>query len=69
MSITGSQSYRAIDDAIIKLSTLSFDNDSAMKESKMFLLKVQGGRLKTELKDARLHCTEIEAIYNRKVKK
>ena len=55
--------YKAIDKGLDKLEGLSLDNNVAMKESRRILLDILAGKLRRNLKDARLRCGEIYKVW------
>ena len=56
--------YTAIDNSLGKLEGLSLnDNDMAMKESRRVLSDILAGKLRRNLKDARLRCGDIYKIW------
>jgi len=58
--------YKAIDNSLGKLEGLSLDdNDMAMKESRRVLSDIMAGKLKRNLKDARLRCGEIYKVWEK----
>jgi hypothetical protein len=56
--------YKAIDNGLYKLEGLSLDdNDTATKESRRVLSDIMAGKLKRNLKDARLRCGDIYKVW------
>ncbi len=56
--------YKAIDNSLGKLEGLSLDdNDMAMKESRKVLSDILAGKLRRNLKDARLRCGDIYKVW------
>jgi hypothetical protein len=56
--------YKAIDNGLHKLESLSLDdNEVATKESRKVLSDILAGKLRRNLKDARLRCGEIYKVW------
>ena len=56
--------YKAIDNSLDKLEGLSLDdNDVAMKDSRKVLSDILAGKLRRNLKDARLRCGDIYKVW------
>jgi predicted nucleic acid-binding Zn-ribbon protein len=56
--------YKAIDNSLDKLEGLSLDdNDMAMKKSRKVLSDTLAGKLRRNLKDARLRCGDIYKVW------
>lgn len=57
--------YKAIDKGLDKLEGLSLDNNVVMKESRRVLSDILAGKLRRNLKDARLRCGEIYKVWEK----
>jgi hypothetical protein len=55
--------YKAIDNGLDKLEGLSLDNDVAIKKSRTVLSDILTGKLRRNLKDARLRCGDIYKVW------
>lgn len=63
------KSYQALDDSLLGLVTLSFDDEENMREAQRFLMDMQSGRLRIAVEAARGHCHTISNIYQRYLSK
>lgn len=62
------KSYQALDDALVNLATLSFNDQDDINEAREYLLKAQGGRIAAEIGGAKGHCHKIWNNYERYLK-